>query len=78
MQIFVYATGFVAAILSPQHVVRNMPSDKIKSGICATCRGDRILSQGQRFAPKLPSTHEKQFVVATCYCDMLPRLFRGQ
>lgn len=73
MQIFVYATRFVAAILSPQHVVRNMPSDKIKSGICATCRGDRMLSQGQRFAPKLPVHTRSNLllrrVTATCCLD---------
>ena len=56
-------------------------SQKIKSDwICATCCGDKILLQQQRFSQKSYSTHEAicrcWCVTATCWYNLSPSVYR--
>ena len=66
----VYLRIFVKIVVSATEFCRSNMLQKIKSDrICATCRGDKILLQRQRFSQNFCSTHE-----AICRCDVSPRL----
>ena len=65
----VYWKMFVKISVSATEFCRSNLLQKIKSDrICATCRGDKILLQRQRFSPNFSSTHE-----AICRCDVSPQ-----
>ena len=67
MKIFVSATEFCHS-----NMLQKIKSDRI----CATCRGDKILLQGQRFY-KISPVHTKRFVAAMCRRNMLLQLVAG-
>ena len=60
---------FCENLCSATEFCRSNMLQKIKSDrICATCRGDKILLQRQRFSQNFCSTHE-----AICRCDVSPQ-----
>ena len=67
MKIFVSATEFCHS-----NMLQKIKSDRI----CATCRGDKILLQEQRFY-KISPVHTKRFVAAMCRRNMLLQLVAG-
>ena len=61
--------NFLKIFDSATEFCRRNKSQKIKSDwICATCCGDKILLQRQRFSQKFSSTHE-----GISRCNVLPR-----
>ena len=73
----VYWRIFVKIFVSAREFCHSNMLQKIKSDrICATCRGDKNLLQGQRFY-KISPVHTKQFVAAMCRRNMLLQLVAG-